>query len=325
MKLIENTTESLLSHLRPDLVSGEEELIRASSDLSPDGYFGTQWVIVTSERVLVYSDGQAPENPAAIVTEQGQRQVTDWFPSTTVEIPISEIQRARTEPYVGGASLLIERKDQPTVSVPYSKTLAEKFSEVTRGIEQLRKGETLYLKEALDKTHCGNCGKQLPERNGICPACISRFATLWRIANYLKPYRKHAILLAAASVATTVAELIPPMVTKRMVDEVFVPVAEEVGLLDDRVSLLGVFVLVLIGLRLLTWGAEWLHGWTVTWLSARVTADIRSQLYKRLELLSLQFYDKRQVGQVMSRVTSRSMNLAASGPVISYCVMGEMS
>ena len=34
-----------------------------------------------------------------------------------------------------------------------------------------------------------------------------------------------------------------------------------------------------------------------------MTADSRSQLYRRLELLSLQFYDKRQVGALMSRVT----------------------
>ena len=304
VNLIENTNDALLGKISPELRDGERELIRVASDLSPDGHYGTQWVVVTNERVLVHTNGNTPSDAPVEVTPQGQMHITDWQPSPPLEIPIENVQRARTEPYVGGASLEIERKDEPTVSIPYSKTLAEKFSEVTRGIEQLRKGEDLYLKETLDRTHCSTCGKQLPERNGICPNCISRFATLGRIANYMVPYKRHAIFLAIASVATTVAELIPPKVTQWMVDEVFVPVAEQPALLDDRASLLGVFVMALVGLRLLTWGAEWLHGWTVTWLSARVTADIRSQLYRRLELLSLQFYDKRQVGQVMSRVTS---------------------
>ncbi len=40
-----------------------------------------------------------------------------------------------------------------------------------------------------------------------------------------------------------------------------------------------------------------------------MTTDIRSQLYKRLELLSLQFYDKRKVGALMSRVTRDSDRL----------------
>lgn len=304
MQLIENTNDALLSRLTPDLQPDEHELIRVSSDLNPDGRYGTQWVVVTNTRVLVHTDGRTSAEAAAVVTDQGQRQVDGWAPSRTETIPLDEILRARTEPYVGGASLHIERKEKPTVSVPYSKTLSEKFSEVTRGIEQLRKGQDLYLKETLDRTHCSTCGKQLPERNGICPNCISRFATLGRIASYMMPYKRHAGLLAVASVATTVAELIPPKVTEWMVDEVFVPVSETPVTFEDRVGLLGWFVVLLIGVRLLTWGAEWLHGWTVTWLSARVTADIRSQLYKRLELLSLQFYDKRQVGQVMSRVTS---------------------
>ena len=307
MNLIEHTNETLLEQLR-DLGPGEEELIRVSSDLNPDGRSGTQWVVVTTDRVLVHSDGATRALPA-VVTEQGQQHKVGWVPSETVEIPIEEIARAWTEPYVGGASLEIERKAFAAVSVPYSKTLAEKFSEVTRGIEQLRKGESLYLKETLDRTHCSTCGKQLPERNGICINCISRFATLGRIASYLVPYRRHAGLLVFASVATTAAELVPPYITKRMVDEVLVPVAEQPAIFEDRWSLLGWRVVVLIGLRLLTWGAEWIHGWTVTWLSARVTADIRSQLYKRLEFLSLQFYDKRQVGQVMSRVTSDTSRL----------------
>jgi ATP-binding cassette subfamily B protein len=124
-----------------------------------------------------------------------------------------------------------------------------------------------------------------------------------RVAGYLKPYKGRAILLAIAAIITTFAELIPPMITRRIVDDVLVPKGATVAGADERLALLGVLVLGLVGVRALNWVAEWVHGWTVTYLSARVTADIRSQLYRRLELLSLQFYDKRQIGAVMSRVT----------------------
>ena len=197
----------------------------------------------------------------------------------------------------------------PSVHVPYSMTQAQKFSETTRGIEQLRKEQALFINANLDRTRCESCGRLLPEKNGICPACLNKWATLGRIASYLKPYKGRAVVLALASIVATVAELIPPLVTKRIVDDVLIlPEGTEV-LLDDRFGLLGMLVLALVGIRLVTWGAEWAHGWTVTWLSARVTADIRSQLYRQLELLSLQFYDKRQVGAVMSRVTSDSNRL----------------
>ena len=84
MNLIEHTNETLLEQLR-DLGPGEEELIRVSSDLNPDGRYGTQWVVVTTDRVLVHSDGATRALPA-VVTEQGQQHKVGWVPSETVEI-----------------------------------------------------------------------------------------------------------------------------------------------------------------------------------------------------------------------------------------------
>ena len=308
MNLIEQTTPEFEAHLLGQLHPGEEELIRVGSDLEENQTFGAQWVMVTPERILVLRGHTNGQGALSAVSEQGQRQIVTWERDETIEIPLTEVVVARTEPRIGGACLEIERKDLPTVEIPYSKTQEVKFSEVTRGIEQLRKGEPLFTKGFLDKTHCTKCSRPLPEKNSICPACISRFATMSRLASYLMPYKKKAALLTLASVATTVAELIPPLITKRIVDEVLVPTGV-IPEMDSRISLLGWLVMAMVAVRLVTWGAEWLHGWTITWLSARVTADIRSQLYKRLELLSLQFYDKRQVGQVMSRVTSDSGRL----------------
>ncbi|MCZ6634074.1 MAG: ABC transporter ATP-binding protein [bacterium] len=288
-KLLEQPLNGLMGRVQSRFQVDEEELMRVESDLGHNGRFGTQWVVVSTERILVFPDGESSE---------------------PIEIPMAEVMLARTEALVGGARLEIYRKDKPTVYVPYSRTLIAKFAEVTRGIEQLRKGESFFVNGELERIRCEKCNRLLPEKNGICPACINRLATLGRIASYLKPYRGRTILLAAASVLTTVSELLPPLVTKAIVDKVLVPPeGAEVLEGESRVGLLGLLVLALVGVRLVTWGAEWVHGWTITWLSARVTADIRSQLYRRLELLSLQFYDKRKVGAVMSRVTSDSGRL----------------
>ena len=81
------------------------------------------------------------------------------------------------------------------------------------------------------------------------------------------------------------------------------PAADSEATFDERLALLGVLVLTLVGIRVFSWGAEWVHGWIMAWLGAQVTADIRSQLYRRLEMLSLQFYDKRKVGSLISRAT----------------------
>lgn len=119
--------------------------------------------------------------------------------------------------------------------------------------------------------------------------------------SYMTPHKGRAILLVLASLATTLAELMPPLITERLVNDVLLP--EIPPDMEDRLALLGWLVLALVGVRVASWFAEFVHGWTVTWLTARVTADIRAQLYRRLEMLSLQFYDKRQTGALISRVT----------------------
>lgn len=264
------------------LAADEDVLIRVHSDLTDDRTYGAQWVLVTPERVVV-----APE--AGI--------------DGAVEVAIDQVKVARTEALIGGGRLEIEREAAPTVSVPYSGSMAAKFSEVARGIEQLRKGEPFFINDRLDRTRCEKCNRLLPEKNGICPACIRKLATLKRIASFMAPYKGRAAILAVASVATTVAELMPPLVTKHLIDDVLVPTVGSDLSLAGRYDLLGLLVLALIGVRVWSWGAELIHHWVVSWLGARVTTDIRAQLYRRLEMLSLQFYDKRSTGGLISRVS----------------------
>jgi ATP-binding cassette subfamily B protein len=282
MKLLESMPHSVKAKMRGLLPTEEEELIRVSTDLNQKGRFGIEWVIVTDKRLLI-------------------------VPTTgldgTADVPIEELTLVQTEALVGGGRLSIERKDKPTITVPYSSSLAEKFSEVARGLEQLRKREPFLINAQLDRTRCEKCGRLLPEKNGICPACIRRLATLQRIASYLKPYKRHALLLAVVSLIEVGTALIPPILTRQIVDGVLVPKEGNTDSMSERLTLLGLLVLAMVGIRVLNWGLEWAHGWTVSWLGARMTADIRNRLYQQLELLSLQFYDKRQVGAVMSRVT----------------------
>ena len=286
-RLVETPDAAAAARVAFGIPEGEEVLIQVSADLDPRGQYATRWVVVTPHRVL-------------IVPARGEAEV--------LEVRIEDISRARTEPLVGGGRLEIERFGESTVEVPYTDTVGAKFSEVARGLEQLRKGEAFLVNPQLERIRCDQCGRLLPEKDGICPACIRKWSTLKRISGYMAPYKVRAVILAVASVVTTAAELAPPLVTRRLVDDVLVPTDGE-ATMEQRLSLLGVLVLSLIGLRVVSWAAEWVHGWIVVWLGAQATADIRSQLYRRLEMLSLQFYDKRKVGALMSRVTRDSGRL----------------
>lgn len=264
-----------------DVGSEEGLLIRAGADVGADGRFGGRWVVVDGAEVRVF-DGEDPA-PAA-------------------RVPIKEVTACRSEAHVGGGSLVLERTGKAPLRVRYSQSQAAKFSEVVRGIEQLREGNPFHINGHVERNRCATCRRLLPERDGICPACIRKSATLARLAVRLWPHKLRTVTVALASLFVTAAALAPPLVTAMIVDEVLVP-AEPAAPVPERLALLALLVGGLVGIRVVSWGAEWIHGWNATWLGARITADIRAELYHRLEMLSLPFYDKHPVGTLIARAT----------------------
>lgn len=163
MLMLEPIEAPLENRAKEALGSDDEMLIRASTDFDSAGRFGRQWIIVTRIRLLVVSEGDG----------------------STLTVPIEQISRVRSEPLVGGGRLEIERHGEPTLLVSYTDSHAVKFSEIARGLEQLRKGEEFLIDPRIDRLRCDRCNRLLPEKDGICPACIKKGETLLRIARYL--------------------------------------------------------------------------------------------------------------------------------------------
>ena len=254
------------------------ELIRLRADIGPDGGFGERDMIVTAEAV----------------------QVREASGALAFQMPIAEIATARNEPLVGGGRLEITAKNGDILPViTYSQTLAARFSEAARGIEQLAKGEPLLISLKHERTHCANCGRLLPEKDGICPACVNRSKTMWRIGGYLKPYKKQAAGLAGLSLLTTTLSLAPPQIQKLLINRVLVPPAGQ----HAQPALLLPLIAAWLAILVVGAGAQILTGRLIAFLGGSVAADLRSQLYRSIEFLQLDYFDKKQVGAITSRVT----------------------
>jgi ATP-binding cassette, subfamily B, bacterial len=254
----------------------EELLFELVADLSPDLQFGERRVEVTNQRVRISSGGNGST-------------------SELENILLKEIKEARTEPLVGGGRLEVTVDGRVVPLVEYTAARAAEFSEIARGIDQLAKGEPLSIKKEQERTRCSKCNRLLPEKNGLCPACLSRGKVMLRLAGYLKPYRGAAIAMVLMTLLGTLVQLAPPYITGQIIDQVLTPRGNK--------TLLYWLVGGLAAVRLIAAASEMVHGQITAFLAGRITADIRAQLYQRLERLSLSFYDKKQVGAIMSRMT----------------------
>ncbi len=252
----------------------EEVLIQVSADMGEGGQFAQHWLVVTPERVL-FLDGQH---------EDGARQIA-----------MDQVSEARVEALIGGGMLEVKPKEGRPEYLHYSSSMAAKFTEVAEGINRLTRGEDVALPSEVERSRCARCNRLLPEKDGLCPACVKKWDTLKRIASYLKPYMPRAVVLVLLTVGGTLIELLPPLAVRSIIDDVLT------GAHPDWLLWL---VLGLLGLRIGGWLCQVGRGWTAVWLASQVVANIRRQLYQRLQYMPLRFYDKRRVGSLMSRLTN---------------------
>jgi ATP-binding cassette subfamily B protein len=252
----------------------DDVLIQLVADFAESGSYGHRTMIVDKESVRIVEPGGA----------------------TSCIVPIADVKSARNEPLVGGGRLEITTKSGEILPIlSYSLTLAAKFSEAARGIEQLAKGEPLMVNLKDQRLRCANCNRLLPEKDGVCPACVNRGKTMMRISRYLQPYKKQAIVLAGFSVVTTLLNLAPPRIQGALIDQVLTA-HKHLALLPELIGLwLGVVALASV--------VQVCQGRMIAFLAGNIAADLRSSVYRAIEFLQLTYFDKKQVGAIASRVT----------------------
>ncbi len=179
--------------------SGEQVHIRVAADIADDLTFSQRWLVVTDRRVVILGlDGDASDE----------------------QIRLEDISAAKIDGLLGGGRLVIERNECPPAILYFSGSLAPKFAEVAAAIQQLSSGRVPSMPGTIDRTRCETCGRLLPERNGICATCAEKRTAFLRVAGYLKPYRGKVALLLPILVAGVLAELLPPLIIRYIIDGV---------------------------------------------------------------------------------------------------------
>ncbi len=116
---------------------------------------------------------------------------------------------------------------------------------------------------------------------------------LWRLMPYLLPYRARWIAMVLIALASLVATVAIPLMTKAVIDG---PVRHQ----DQR----GLWVLgaAAMGVGISEAVLWFIRRWLVARATMGVEADIRKDLYARLQILPMSFHGRWQSGQLLSRI-----------------------
>src|SRR5215467_7905766 len=119
--------------------------------------------------------------------------------------------------------------------------------------------------------------------------------SLWRMREYLRPYYLRLFLLITAAVIAVSAEIMIPLLTKSVIDNVVVR-----GIRSELVPL-GIAAMALGTVQA---GLNFFRRWAVSGAVTGVEKTIRDDLYHHLQRLEPAFHDSWQSGQLLSRATT---------------------
>ena len=276
-QFIEELPSTVADRVHAAKEADEHVVIQVATDMAGREHFSNRFLVVTSKRLLVLSPNSSDDD---------------------VLMPIGQIKTARIEPLIGGGRLDVEGRESEPAQLYYSNSLAPKFAEVAEGINLILEGEDPNLPLQLDQTHCAQCQRLLPEKGGICPACIKKSDTLKRLLRYMIPYKGRALVLIALTLFTSLIELAPPYIAKHIIDDVLTA--------QGGVDLLYLYVGMLFALAIVRWVGNVVRRWLNTWVGFRAIADLRADLFRAMQFLPLRFYDKRKVGSLIARMNNDS-------------------
>jgi ATP-binding cassette subfamily B protein len=127
----------------------------------------------------------------------------------------------------------------------------------------------------------------------------SSLATLKGLLPFLTPYRRQFAFAAIALLVAACATLAIPAAFKQMIDLGFGPAAGERSIRNVNTTFLALF-----GVAAVLAIATAARFYMVSWLGERVTADIRSAVYRHVVSQSPAFFETTQTGEVLSRITT---------------------
>jgi len=137
-----------------------------------------------------------------------------------------------------------------------------------------------------------------------------------RLLGYLRPYRSSVVVAVALIIASSLLQLVGPLLTAVALDlfirpgEVSAPVSSWLarhwvsrGDLDPATGL-ALVALVYLAALVLTSIVLYVQARVMQMMGQRIMADLRGELFGHLQTLSIAYFDRNPVGRLVTRVTN---------------------
>jgi len=134
-----------------------------------------------------------------------------------------------------------------------------------------------------------------------------------RLLEYLQPYRGRIAFSFALMIVRAVSGLAGPYIIRLAIDE---------GITKSNLAFLGQAVSAYLVVGVFNWLANFGQIYTMAWVGQNIIYTLRTRLFAHLQDLTLSFYDRYEVGRVISRVIG---DVGVMQEFVTWAVVGVFS
>lgn len=267
---------------------GERFVFVLSTDLNKKSRYAVNYLAATD--TALYS-----------VDEEGESE----------RVPYESIERCYVKRNYGNAVFIIKEANGRSRNFSrFTYTSASIFDAAAQFAETMAEGETglhdaqAVVEAALERrrSYCPKCGRALSRPGAECIYCQSKHKLVKKVAKYVLPHKYVLLVCLVLSGVTTATAMLPPYMTKTLVDDVL-PNGNKPGL--------NTVVIMLLFAYILQYGIGMIRSYLLRVCGDRIVRDLRSDVYRQAQYLPMRFYDKTSTGSVINRISGDTSTIQA--------------
>lgn len=264
-----------------EISDGKDPLFAVVGDLSMGGSYGTSSVLVYENFLIAFDDSH----------ENGY-----------IKIDFSSVKKVYVKRLYGNALFRVKDKNDKYINlIRFTYAQADIGDAVCGFINEVNKnGFDPELIEAVHAVYnkmrcfCPKCGRKLPSPDAEC-VCKKKGSFFSFMLRYAKPVKWSLVGCMLMSVFTTLLALVPPYVTKIMVDDI-IP--------NQKKKMLLITISALLGIYIIQYCVTAFNAYRLRITSDKIITGLRKDIFAKAQYLPVSFYDKTSTGSVINRVNS---------------------
>ncbi|WMT43248.1 ABC transporter transmembrane domain-containing protein [Paenibacillus sp. D2_2] len=307
-------------------ISPEQVLIWILCDRTLDKGFKDTYVLLTREYVLILTSNREPylektyNGYTAKVKALSETNAVEW---DMEKIGIKEIESLTIMNLVASGMIVMKAPEERVIAA-FTNGHMKRAAKLAGVFDKLKKDEIPIeqeLDEDLERAACPKCGMIYPEEGRqVCPKCMKKHAVFGRLLSFAGKYKTSIFWIVFFMLLNSAAGLVIPYLQGTLLFD------QALGGKGAFAGRIGLVIILIIAFRTLALLFGVIYGIINAKMSVNIAFDLKASVFHAMQRLSLSFFEKKQTGQLMTRINNDATELQyffIDG--ISYFVVNAMN